>query len=116
VVSLPTTITTYSSLFLLVGLLSMIIVKGRGESIEEHEVAFNVIVLVPVCLMLVCVLVAVIGGEVVAREEAKKRATRRRQQRHGDGVSASGASNTKEIQTTTEVVPEKRRHRLDTTP
>ncbi|KAB5593217.1 hypothetical protein CTheo_3299 [Ceratobasidium theobromae] len=95
ILSLPTVLTTYSSLFLLVGLVSMTIVKGRGESIEKHEAAFNAIALVPICFTLVCMAVAVICGEVYAREEAKKRARNRCERMH-NLPSVSGSHNTKE--------------------
>lgn len=86
VVSLPTALSTYSSMYLLAGLLAMTIMKGRGEGIEEHETAYTAIVLVPVCLVLVFIVGAVIGGELIAREETKKREKRRRATQNGDGI------------------------------
>ncbi|KAF8592870.1 hypothetical protein BDV93DRAFT_530084 [Ceratobasidium sp. AG-I] len=71
VTSLPTAITTYASLFLLTGLISMTIVKGRGSSVEEQEVAYTLVVLVPIFVMLVCCAGTVVGCEIVGWMEDK---------------------------------------------
>ncbi|KAG8694124.1 hypothetical protein FRC09_010049, partial [Ceratobasidium sp. 395] len=44
--ALPTALTTYSSLFLLAGLLAMTIAAGEATNIQQHMVAFKAIVLV----------------------------------------------------------------------
>ncbi|KAG9079407.1 hypothetical protein FRC06_007751, partial [Ceratobasidium sp. 370] len=69
VTALPTAITTYSSLFLLAGLLAMTIAAGEGGSIREHMKAFKAVVLVPVCIMLLCLLATVAGCEFFAWKE-----------------------------------------------
>lgn len=76
VISLPTAITTYASLFLLAGLISMTIVKGKGTPVEEHEAAYTAITLVPVCAMLLSCAGTVISCEIVAWSEAKIRQKR----------------------------------------
>ncbi|KAB5592769.1 Transmembrane protein [Ceratobasidium theobromae] len=86
ILSFPTVLTTYSSLFLLVGLMSMAVVKGRGECIEKHEAAFNAIALTPICFTLVCIAAAIICGEIYTMKEAKERA---RNNRHPPSVSES---------------------------
>ncbi|KAG9087532.1 hypothetical protein FRC07_012796 [Ceratobasidium sp. 392] len=47
VTALPTAITTYSSLFLLAGLLAMTIAADEGTNIRQHMAAFKAIVLAP---------------------------------------------------------------------
>ncbi|KAG8682059.1 hypothetical protein FRC08_015208 [Ceratobasidium sp. 394] len=69
VTALPTAITTYSSLFLLAGLLAMTIAAGEGSSIQQHMRAFKAVVLVPVCAMLLCLVVTVAGCEFFAWQE-----------------------------------------------
>ncbi|KAF8603470.1 hypothetical protein BDV93DRAFT_523257 [Ceratobasidium sp. AG-I] len=80
VTSLPTAITTYASLFLLAGLISMTIVKGKGTLLQDHEAAYTAIVLIPVCVMLLSCAATVVSCEVVAWTEDKimqKRAAER---------------------------------------
>jgi predicted membrane protein len=69
VTALPTAITTYSSLFLLAGLLAMTIAADQGSNIQQHMTAFKAIVLVPVCSMLLCLVFTVAGCEVFAAKE-----------------------------------------------
>ncbi|KAJ1308359.1 hypothetical protein OPQ81_004068 [Rhizoctonia solani] len=69
VTALPTAITTYSSLFLLTGLLVMTIAADDPSDIKDHIRAFQVIVLVPVGLMLWCLVGTIIGCEYFAHRE-----------------------------------------------
>ncbi|KAG8747085.1 hypothetical protein FRC10_002501 [Ceratobasidium sp. 414] len=73
VTALPTAITTYSSLFLLTGLLAMTIAAGEGSSIRQHMRAFKAIVLVPVFTMLLCLVLTVAGCEFFAWKEGSAR-------------------------------------------
>ncbi|CEL59268.1 hypothetical protein RSOLAG1IB_03201 [Rhizoctonia solani AG-1 IB] len=72
VTALPTAITTYSSLFLLAGLLVMTIAADDASDVKDHVGAFQAIVLVPVGLMLVCLLGTIIGCEWFAHQERHK--------------------------------------------
>jgi len=76
VTALPTAITTYSSFFLLAGLLAMTIAADSRSSIKNHMGAFQAIVLVPVCVMLLCLALTIIGCEVFAWIEARAREKR----------------------------------------
>ncbi|CAE6480252.1 unnamed protein product [Rhizoctonia solani] len=69
VTALPTAITTYSSLFLLAGLLVMTIAADDPSDIKDHIGAFQAIVLVPVGLMLLCLLGTILGCEWFAHRE-----------------------------------------------
>ncbi|EUC56189.1 transmembrane protein, putative [Rhizoctonia solani AG-3 Rhs1AP] len=69
VTALPTAITTYSSLFLLAGLLVMTIAADNSSDIKDHKGAFQAIVLVPVGLMLFCLLGTIAGCEWFAHRE-----------------------------------------------
>ncbi|KAG8720451.1 hypothetical protein FRC09_009552 [Ceratobasidium sp. 395] len=84
VTALPTAITTYSSLFLLAGLLAMTIAAGEGSSIQQHMMAFKVIVLVPVCLMLLCLVCTVVGCEFFAAKEGTEK-SKNKDQEQGKG-------------------------------
>ncbi|CAE6399619.1 unnamed protein product [Rhizoctonia solani] len=69
VTALPTAITTYSSLFLLAGLLVMTIAADDSSDIKDHIGAFQAIVLAPVGLMLACLLGTIAGCEWFAHRE-----------------------------------------------
>ncbi|KAG8724677.1 hypothetical protein FRC09_015821 [Ceratobasidium sp. 395] len=75
VTALPTAITTYSSLFLLAGLLAMTIAADEGTNIQQHMAAFKAIVLVPVCLMLLCLAITVAGCEIFTWKEGVAKQT-----------------------------------------
>ncbi|KAF8709179.1 hypothetical protein RHS03_03272, partial [Rhizoctonia solani] len=86
VTALPTAITTYSSLFLLAGLLVMTIVADDPSDIKDHVRAFQTIVLVPVGLMLVCLLGTVAGCEWFAHRERHKFKYERDEEKHVAGT------------------------------
>ncbi|CAE6405959.1 unnamed protein product [Rhizoctonia solani] len=86
VTALPTAITTYSSLFLLTGLLVMTIVADDASDIKDHVRAFQTIVLVPVGLMLVCLLGTVTGCEWFAHRERHKFKYERDEEKHVAGT------------------------------
>ncbi|CAE6445755.1 unnamed protein product [Rhizoctonia solani] len=71
VTALPAALVTYAALFLLGGLVVMTGAAPNENGIAEHKVAFQAIAIVPVCTVLVCVLVAVIGCEVFIWMEAR---------------------------------------------
>ncbi|KDN35695.1 hypothetical protein RSAG8_11374, partial [Rhizoctonia solani AG-8 WAC10335] len=71
VTALPTVLATYAALFLLGGLLVMTGAAASENSIAEHKVAFQAIVLLPACTMMACLVVAVIGCEVFFRMGAR---------------------------------------------
>ena len=76
VTALPTAITTYSSFFLLAGLLAMTIAADSGSPIREHMGAYQAIVLVPVCVMLVCLVFTILGCEAFGWLETRAKARR----------------------------------------
>ncbi|KAB5592768.1 Transmembrane protein [Ceratobasidium theobromae] len=94
VTALPTAIATYSSLFLLAGLLAMTIVTDVG-SVGGHLAAFRAIVLVPVCLMFVSVAITVAGCEMFAWKEA--RAREEKEQSWGDVAEPESMQNHQDI-------------------
>ncbi|KAH7344077.1 hypothetical protein B0J17DRAFT_714217 [Rhizoctonia solani] len=71
VTALPAALVTYAALFLLGGLVVMTGAAANENNITEHKVAFQAITIVPVCSVLVCIAVAVIGCEVFIWMEAK---------------------------------------------
>ncbi|KAF8603468.1 hypothetical protein BDV93DRAFT_606750 [Ceratobasidium sp. AG-I] len=76
VTALPTAITTYSSFFLLAGLLAMTIAADSGSSIRAHMGAYQAIVLVPVCVMLLCLIVTILGCEAFGWIETRAKEKR----------------------------------------
>ncbi|QRV87259.1 hypothetical protein RhiJN_15277 [Ceratobasidium sp. AG-Ba] len=73
VTALPTAITTYSSIFLLAGLLAMTIRAEDDSGIQSHMRYFKAIVLTPVCFMLLCLMVAIAGCELFSWKERSAR-------------------------------------------
>ncbi|CAE6366446.1 unnamed protein product [Rhizoctonia solani] len=71
VTALPVAMVTYAALFLLGGLIVMTCAAGNGAGISERQVAFRAIVLFPVCIMMLCLVVAVVGCEVFIWMESK---------------------------------------------
>ncbi|CAE6477189.1 unnamed protein product [Rhizoctonia solani] len=71
VTALPAALATYAASFLLAGLVVMISTIAGENSVAERKLAFRTIVLLPVCTMMACLVVAVIGCEVFLWMEAK---------------------------------------------
>jgi hypothetical protein len=71
VTALPIVIVTYAALFLLGGLMIMTCAAGSETGISDHQMAFRVIVLVPVCIVLLCLVAAMLGCEAFLWMEAK---------------------------------------------
>ncbi|QRV72358.1 hypothetical protein RhiJN_00372 [Ceratobasidium sp. AG-Ba] len=86
VTALPTAITTYSSVFLLAGLLAMTIAAGNGSTVQQHMTAFKVVVLVPVCLMLLCLVFTIGGCEFFAWKEGNAKLNRELEVEKGLGA------------------------------
>lgn len=99
VTALPTAITTYSSFFLLAGLLAMTIAADSRSSIKDHMGAFQAIVLVPVCVMLLWLVLTIAGCEVFAWIEARAREKREKKKRDekGDGQARADTNEEQDL-------------------
>lgn len=84
VTALPTAIATYSSIFLLAGLLAMTIAADDDSNIKDHIGAYQAIVLAPVCLILLCLVITVVGCEIFAWIEARAKEKRKREMTMGE--------------------------------
>ncbi|QRV87257.1 hypothetical protein RhiJN_15275 [Ceratobasidium sp. AG-Ba] len=90
ITALPTAITTYSSIFLLIGLLAMTIAADEESDVQHHMAAFKIIVLVPVCLMLLCLICTVTGCEYFAWKEREARLAKLQQRNDTDPENRGG--------------------------